>query len=95
MPWRETGPMQERLGLVLDVLEGRYTVAEACQRRNVSPKTGFKYLKRSREEGLAGLGSDRGGRATLRTRRQPRFARCSSPTRRRGCTGGRRSCGPT
>jgi hypothetical protein len=29
MPWLETGPMQERLGLVMDVLEGRFTVAEA------------------------------------------------------------------
>jgi putative transposase len=55
MPWRETGPMDERLGLVMDVLEGRFTVTEACQRRNVSRKTAYKYLKRFRAEGLSGL----------------------------------------
>jgi hypothetical protein len=30
MPWQETGPMDERLGLVMDVLEGRYNVTEAA-----------------------------------------------------------------
>jgi transposase InsO family protein len=55
MPWRETGPMNERLGLVMDVLEGRFTVTEACQRRNVSRKTAYKYLERFHKEGLSGL----------------------------------------
>lgn len=55
MPWQETGPMQERLGLVMDVLEGRFTVAEASARRQVSRKTAYKYLARYLEEGVAGL----------------------------------------
>lgn len=55
MPWRETGPMEERLGLVMDVLEGRFTVTEACQRRNVSRKSAYKYLARFQAEGLSGL----------------------------------------
>ena len=55
MPWRETGPMDERLGLVLDVLEGRYSVSEACERRGVSRKTAHKYLKRYEAEGADGL----------------------------------------
>lgn len=61
MPWRESGPMQERLGFVVDVLEGRYTVVEACQRRGISRKTGYKYLKRYEQEGASGL-SDRSRR---------------------------------
>ena len=55
MPWQEIGPMQERLGLVMDVLEGRYTVAEAARRRGVSRKTAYKCLDRYLEEGIAGL----------------------------------------
>ena len=55
MPWRETGPMEERLGLVMEVLEGRFTVAEASARRGVSRKTAYKYLKRYLDEGVAGL----------------------------------------
>jgi transposase InsO family protein len=47
--------MQERLGFVMDVLEGRYDVAEACERRGISRKTGYKYLNRYLEEGVAGL----------------------------------------
>lgn len=47
--------MQERLGLVMDVLEGRYSVAEASERRNISRKTAYKYLSRYLEEGVAGL----------------------------------------
>lgn len=55
MPWQETGPMQERLGLVMDVLEGRYSVAEAAAHRGVTPKTAYKYLNRYLEEGVNGL----------------------------------------
>jgi hypothetical protein len=43
MPWQEAGPMQERLGFVMDVLEGRYDVAEACERRGISRKTGYEH----------------------------------------------------
>lgn len=55
MPWQETGPMQERVCLVMDVLEGRFTVAEAAAQRGVSRKTAYKYLNRYLEEGVAGL----------------------------------------
>jgi transposase InsO family protein len=47
--------MEERLGLVMEVLEGRFTVAEASARHGVSRKTAYKYLDRYREEGVAGL----------------------------------------
>ena len=55
MPWRETGPMEERLGLVVDVLEGRFTVTEACPRRNVGRKSAYKYLAQFQAEGPSGL----------------------------------------
>lgn len=47
--------MRERLGLVMDVLEGRFTVAEASEYRQVSRKTAYKYLSRFLAEGVAGL----------------------------------------
>lgn len=47
--------MRERLGLVMDVLEGRFTVAEAAEYRQVSRKTAYKYLNRFLAEGVAGL----------------------------------------
>lgn len=47
--------MEERMGLVLDVLEGRYSVAEAAERRGVSRKTAYKYLDRYFNEGVIGL----------------------------------------
>lgn len=49
------GTDAERLGLVMDVLEGRFGVAEAAERRGVSRKTAYKYLDRYLEEGVSGL----------------------------------------
>lgn len=32
MPWRETSPMEERIGFVEDQRRGLYTMTELCER---------------------------------------------------------------
>lgn len=55
MPWEETGPMKERVKFILEVEEGIFRFSESCQRYGVSRKTGYKWLRRWKEEGLEGL----------------------------------------
>lgn len=55
MPWRETGPMKERIRFVMEVEEGVYRFSESCERYGVSRKTGYKWWNRYLEEGLEGL----------------------------------------
>jgi transposase len=55
MPWALTDPMTERARFVLAHQGGLYSVAELCQRFGVSRKTGYKWLRRFKDEGLDGL----------------------------------------
>jgi putative transposase len=56
MPWKETSPVLERMKFVLDYREGLYEVTELAERYEISRKTAYKWLRRFREEGPAGLG---------------------------------------
>lgn len=56
MPWREGGPMEERVRFVTEWERGLYRMSELCERFGVSRKTGYKWLGRWGEEGAAGLG---------------------------------------
>jgi len=55
MPWRETWPMRERLWFVQECRREYFTVVELCHFFGVSPKTGYKWLERFRDEGPKGL----------------------------------------
>jgi putative transposase len=55
LPWRVTGPMQERERLIQAHLTGRYTVTELAEAFAVSRKTAHKVLRRYAQEGPAGL----------------------------------------
>ncbi len=55
MPWRETCPMDERVGLVMAMYRGEESLSELCRRYGVSRKTAYKWLDRYRESGEAGL----------------------------------------
>lgn len=55
MPWTRTDPMTERARFVLAHQDGLYSMAELCQRFGVSRKTGYKWLRRFKDEGLDGL----------------------------------------
>lgn len=54
MPWRETDPMQERLKLIADWLDG-YTITELAIIYTVSRKTIYKWIERYDKLGLDGL----------------------------------------
>jgi transposase-like protein len=55
MPWRESGPMDERLQFVRDAQRDRFTMSELCARYGVSWRIGYKWLARYDTEGRSGL----------------------------------------
>ncbi len=58
MPWQESSPMSERLAFVKACLDRSRSIREICLEFGISEKTGYKQLKRFREEGAEGM-SDR------------------------------------
>jgi transposase InsO family protein len=65
MPWRECSAMEERLRFVARLLDGE-GMSDVCRGFGISRKTGYKIVKRYKEEGLEAL--------TDRTRRPVRYA---------------------
>ena len=55
MGWTETCAMDERMRFVLAVERNEEPMAALCRRFGVSRKSGYKWLERYREEGIAGL----------------------------------------
>ncbi len=55
MAWREVLPMDERARFVLEVAKAEMSVAELCRRYGVSRKTGYKWIRRYKAEGLEGI----------------------------------------
>lgn len=77
MPWKETYPLGERERFIEDWIGGgAQNVAALCRLYGISRKTGYKWLERFREGGLANL-EDRSHAA----HRQPR--RIAEPVERR------------
>jgi len=54
MPWR-TGPMEERMEVVVKMSSGLYTIVEISEQHRVSRKTVYKWWDRFQKEGAAGL----------------------------------------
>ena len=55
MPWKETGPMKERVQLVSLYETGNYSVTQLAEGFGVSRKTAYKWLDRFRQEGVGGI----------------------------------------
>src|SRR5574341_577474 len=55
MAWKKVLPMDERARFVLDVEKAEMSVSELCRRYGVSRKTGYKWIRRYRAEGLDGI----------------------------------------
>jgi len=55
MAWKKVLPMEERARFVLEVEKAEMSVAELCRRYGVSRKTGYKWIRRYRVEGLDGI----------------------------------------
>jgi len=59
MPWLETNPVLERHHFVQDLKSGHWSMTELCGRYGISRVTGYKWLDRFQQSGVAGL-SDQG-----------------------------------
>ena len=55
MPWKEVSVMSERQEFVRLAQAEEFSMRELCRRFGVSPTTGYKWLKRYRGRGDAGL----------------------------------------
>ena len=55
MPWKETGPMDQRLRFIAAISDGGLAMSEACRLFGVSRKSGYKWLERYKTYGPGGL----------------------------------------
>lgn len=55
MPWKVSGPMEERLTFVQAHRSGLYSMTEICARFGISRQNGYKWLARYDAGGLEGL----------------------------------------
>jgi transposase InsO family protein len=56
MPWLDTVPMNEKIKFISAYLNNQEeTFQSLCKRFDISCKTGYKYIKRYKEEGVDGL----------------------------------------
>lgn len=55
MPWGSVSIMENRQEFVRLAEQGGVSIAELCRRFGISRQTGFSYLRRHREAGVAGL----------------------------------------
>lgn len=64
MPWNETCTMDERHAFIEAWLSKNFSVSELCRRFSVSRKTGYKWIKRFKLEGMNGLSDQSRARLT-------------------------------
>src|SRR5947199_8834773 len=55
MPWKETGPVHERMRFIEAYLSGFYTITELASRCGISRRIAHKWLSRHDANGAAGL----------------------------------------
>ena len=55
MPWKETDPMLERTQFIAAYLSQVYSMTELCERFGIRRQTGYTWVRRDPEQGLAGL----------------------------------------
>src|SRR5215831_19367065 len=70
MPWRETGPVEERLKFIAAYLESDEPFVQLCDEFGISRQNGYKWVKRY-EEGGPGALADRSRRPQTNSRAIP------------------------
>ncbi len=55
MPWKEQSALEERVRMVLAIVDGEGSVSDLCLQYGVSRVTAYKWLRRYDEEGIDGL----------------------------------------
>lgn len=59
MPWKVICPVEERMRFIAAVNDSDETFSELCARFGISRKTGYKWVERYEEHGVAGLAEGR------------------------------------
>ncbi len=54
MPWKDVLPMEERIRFAVLAAKGTEVISDLCEQFGISRKTGYKWLRRYRELGIAG-----------------------------------------
>jgi putative transposase len=68
MPWARKSVMDSRTMLIAARLRGEEPMSQLCARHGISRKTGYKWVERYRESGVAGLADRSSARHTQATR---------------------------
>lgn len=55
MPWREMSAVDARAAFIREYLDGVDTMSELCERHGISRQTGYTWVTRYDQEGIAGL----------------------------------------
>jgi putative transposase len=55
MPWKDTGPMEQRMACLVDWQRDEWTMRELARRYGVAPKTVYKWVARFEADGASGL----------------------------------------
>lgn len=55
MPWKETGPMKERINFISDWQREETSISELARKYEISRKTAYKWIRRYGQEGVLGL----------------------------------------
>ncbi len=55
MPWKDITPMDEKMLFIADYLRQSASMTALCERYGISRKTGYKWVQRYRDDGVAGL----------------------------------------
>ncbi|MBZ5598562.1 MAG: helix-turn-helix domain-containing protein, partial [Acidobacteriia bacterium] len=54
MPWRASSVMEEKVRFVVDYERDEQTMTELCERYGIARETGYVWLRRYRQSGMAG-----------------------------------------
>ena len=55
MPWKTSSAMEERARFVFEYERDERTMTELCEDFGISRECGYRWLRRYRQHGLAGL----------------------------------------
>lgn len=55
MPWKETTMMEQKLEFINEWRSCNFNLSELCRQFGISRPTGYKFIHRYEEEGVAGL----------------------------------------
>ena len=55
MPWKESSAMSQRVEFVEEALKENAKIRGLCRDYGISPRTGYKWIRRYKEQGESGL----------------------------------------